>query len=217
MSPDQVPAHVLDALEEDLGRVEGVEPAVPTTVPASPRAIQDRWQRVPSTEIASSDSVDFTNAVQVFPMLDGASEEVERRFQGGRRVVLVPGSVNGTPRSNIDRSMSIEWMAADDVHSQSTLSVQERIGQESGSSDTESLGGVSDVSLTEVRSEAEPDPVVEEASISPACRAALRWLDTVDLTAIFSRRAAVMRSVPQFLCGAFRAAMRLALQERGRS
>ena len=78
--------------------------------------------------------------------------EDERRFQGGRRVVLVPGSVNGIPRSNIDRSMSVESMAADDVHSQSTLSVQEL-----ESSDTESLGGVSDVSLTVVRSEAEPD------------------------------------------------------------
>ena len=55
--------------------------------------------------------------------------DVEHRFRGGRLVVLVPGSVNGRLRSNIDRSMSIESMAADNI-SQSALSVQERIGQD---------------------------------------------------------------------------------------
>ena len=45
-------------------------------------------------------------------------------------------------------------------------------------------------------SEAEAEPVVEEVSMGPTLRDALRWLDTVDLTGIFRSRACVMRSPP---------------------
>ena len=60
LSPNQVPAHVLDALEEDLDRVEDVELAVSIdTRPVSPEAIQHKCQRggVPSTVFASSGTV----------------------------------------------------------------------------------------------------------------------------------------------------------------
>ena len=47
----------------------------------------------------------------------------------------------------------------------------------------------------------EPDPAVEEVSMGPALRDALRWLDIVDLTGIFCRRANVMRSLHRFVSG----------------
>ena len=59
----------------------------------------------------------------------------------------------------------------------------------------------------------EPDPQVGEVAITPAVRAALAWLDQVDLVEVFKPRASVMKSVPKFLCGAFRIALRTALQE----
>ena len=150
---------------------------------------------------------------EVFAMSDGASEEFEGRPQIGRRVVLVPQSADGTPRSHIDDSISVEADAFD-RHSQSTASPQEPPGDEAASSDTETIGGISDVSMDGgTISEGEADPSVVEVSMGPALRDALRWLDTVDLTGIFCRRACVMRSPPRFLSGRYRAAMRLALQE----
>ena len=59
----------------------------------------------------------------------------------------------------------------------------------------------------------EPDPQVREVAITLAVRAALAWLDQVDLVEVFKPRASVMKSVPKFLCGAFRIALRTALQE----
>ena len=59
----------------------------------------------------------------------------------------------------------------------------------------------------------EPDPPVREVAITPAVRAALAWLDQVDLVEVFKPRASVMKSVPKFLCGAFRITLRTALQE----
>ena len=74
LSLDQVPAHVLDALEEDLDQVEGVEPAVPTTAPASPRAVQDRWQRVSGTVIDVVTTRGLTPAIRAVLMeLDGVN------------------------------------------------------------------------------------------------------------------------------------------------
>ena len=59
-----------------------------------------------------------------------------------------------------------------------------------------------------------PDPmVVEFQEITPAIRAALVELDTVDLVVEFSQRASVMKTVPHFLRGLFCSAVRLALEE----
>ena len=59
----------------------------------------------------------------------------------------------------------------------------------------------------------EPDPEVREVTVTPAVRAALMWLDEVDLVEVFKPRASVMKSVPKFLSGAFRIALRPALEE----
>ena len=44
-------------------------------------------------------------------------------------------------------------------------------------------------------------------------RAALRSLDDLDLSEIFQRRAVVMKTVPHFLRGPFRNAMKVVLEE----
>ena len=59
----------------------------------------------------------------------------------------------------------------------------------------------------------EPDSVVDEVRESAVLREAFRSLDTVDIGPIYARRAAVMRSSPQFLRGAYRFAMRVAMKE----
>ena len=63
---------------------------------------------------------------------------------------------------------------------------------------------------------AEIDPGPPLPTVSPA-RAAMRrgfpQLDDVDCGAIFSRRAAVMKTVPKFLWGSFRVALKVALEE----
>ena len=54
----------------------------------------------------------------------------------------------------------------------------------------------------------EPDPEVREVIVTPAVRAALVWLDEVDLVEVFKFRVSVMKSVPKFLSGGFRIAFR---------
>ena len=59
-----------------------------------------------------------------------------------------------------------------------------------------------------------PDPeVVTTRGLTPAIRAALMELDGVDLPHEFTRRAAVMKTVPHFLRGPFRNALRVAMDE----
>ena len=195
---------------------------LPSTVPASPGDLfsaglmpehefptsgtqlsRRRVLSVPEDVVDSLESglavEDQDGPAEVFAMTDDAPEEFEGRPQMGRRV---------TPRSHFNDSNSVEADAFD-RHSQSTISALEPLGDEAASSDTETIGGISDVSIGGGPiSEAEPVPVVEEVSMGPAFRDALRWLDTVDLTGIFARRALVMRSPPRFLCGGYRAAMR---------
>ena len=58
----------------------------------------------------------------------------------------------------------------------------------------------------------EPDPVVVIAEgLTTRIRAALVWLDGVDLEAELQRRAAIVKTVPHFLRGSYRSAMRLAM------
>ena len=59
----------------------------------------------------------------------------------------------------------------------------------------------------------EPDPEVVVGGLTPAIRAALAELDHVDLMAEFSRRAIVMKTIPHFLRGQFRNALRVAMDE----
>ena len=66
---------------------------------------------------------DQDGPVEVFAMTDDAPEEFEGRPQMGRRVVLVPQSADGTPRSHFNDSNSAEADAFD-RHSQSTIKRQ---------------------------------------------------------------------------------------------
>ena len=128
----------------------------------------------------------------MFSTTDDAPEEFEGRLQMGRRVVLVLQSADETPRSHFNDSNSVEADAFE-RNSQSTISALGPIGDEAALSDPETLGGISDVSIGHGPiSEAEPVRVVEEVSMGPALRDPLRWLNTVDFTVIFARRAVVL-------------------------
>ena len=87
--------------------------------------------------------------------------------------------------------------------------------QRESEADTESLLAGSEVSVDEMHvPPTETDPTVREPRVtSVEIRAALEDLDSVDLSAIFSRRACVMRTTPYFLRGPFRNALRLAMEE----
>ena len=87
-------------------------------------------------------------------------------------------------------------------------------------SDTESLGSDARGGASEGDSqveEEEPEPSFPQpVSIAPRrldVIHGLQSLDGVDLKAMFSRREVVMKSVPKFLQGAWRAALRIALEE----
>ena len=120
----------------------------------------------------------------VFPLSDGAEVDVAHV---------------GTPRSVQDRS-----------HSESA-SVENQVV----SDDIESMHGEGSVvsGEEELVPPTEPDPVVTVGGVNPAIRAALIWMDEVDLEVEFCRRAAVFKSIPHFLRGPYRSAMRLAMEE----
>ena len=147
--------------------------------------------------------------------LDEVQEEVAE-FRGrhdavpSRRVVLVPQSPLGTPQSFGDRFSQegsgglVLSQAVASAHNAEHSAHKDEVGLPS--SDTETVGPVSEVSMQVV-------PSVEEFIVSPAIRDALLGLDTLDVGNIFRRRPFVMRSPPKFLCGAFRSALRVALLE----
>ena len=81
--------------------------------------------------------------------------------------------------------------------------------------ETETVGGQSDVEGPVESSWSEPEPIQEAdpARMSGAFRDALRGLDQIDVVHFFSVRAVVMKSPPKFVRGAYNVAMRIALQE----
>ena len=88
---------------------------------------------------------DQDGPVEVFAMTDDASG-----------VVLVPQSADGTPHSHFNDSDSLDEDAFD-RHSQTTISALEPLGNDAASSDTETIGGISDLSVgAGPISEAEP-------------------------------------------------------------
>ena len=81
------------------------------------------------------------------------------------------------------------------------------------------VGSGVDDGVSVVSGDFEP-PSVEEVfevpelrDTSPQIRGAFRWMDTVDVEELFRTRTAVLRSVPHFLRGPFRIALRTALAE----
>ena len=71
----------------------------------------------------------------------------------------------------------------------------------------------SEVSGEEIPVPEDPVPDMVGVRLTPAIRVALEWLDTVNLCDEFTRRAAATKSLPRFLRGPHRNAMRLAMQE----
>ena len=59
------------------------------------------------------------------------------------------------------------------------------------------------------------DVMFADIPLSPALQAGFRWLATVDVEAVFRRRAVLMKTVPVFMQGAHRSAMRVAISEIG--
>ena len=88
--------------------------------------------------------------------------------------------------------------------------VPDQWDQDTDDSDTDSVAG-------SVRQEDIVSVVDDPADIAmpraPTLRHAFRNMDDVDVERIFSLRASVMRSVPRFLHGPFRNAMKMVLEE----
>ena len=57
------------------------------------------------------------------------------------------------------------------------------------------------------------DVMFADILLSPALQVGFRWLATVDVEAVFRRRAVLMKTVPVFMQGAHRSAMRVATSE----
>ena len=130
-------------------------------------------------------------------MSDGAEVDVaqidERPRRQSRRVVLIP-QFGGNPRSESPGVHNVQIRVASD----DTESLFEEGSAVSGE----------DMPIPPTK----PDPVVVVGGANLAIRAALMWLDDVDLEAEFSRREPVFKTVPQFLRGPYRSAMRLAME-----
>ena len=192
---------------------------LPSTVPAAsplPTWVDmsrgDDSPRVIQAVDPDTESVASSGFLRMFAQPGGRScndevvDSVVPESSPSRRVVLVPQSAHGSPQSLGDRHLEDSGEAHNDGR---LFADHVRLPD----SDTETVGAVSDVSAHEPTVEAEVVVPVEEVTISPVLRDALRYLDLVDVSNIFQRRASVMRSPPKFLCGAFRSAMRVALQE----
>ena len=95
--------------------------------------------------------------------------------------------------------------------------------RERGESDTDSIENVENTSGDDGKSEGDPQDAAVEATVAedpvefdlrPSQHIeAFRMLEGVSLVDVFHRRACVMRSVPFIVRGAYRMAMRIALQE----
>ena len=88
------------------------------------------------------------------------------------------------------------------------------VGGQESEADTESLpGAASEVETVEVPEHTvDSDPIPMERRLR-AAPGAFASLDAIDLRQVFELRARVMRSVPVVLRGAFRAAIRVSMQE----
>ena len=174
------------------------ELVVPTTVPASSGAVR---------EVVEGSAVQPRRLVIVSqdlpPILRAASTEE----LPGTTVLEASTEAHqiGTSRDNFSEdTVSVGRASEEDVGE-----VVEDDDLDDGRSDVGSIASEDE----EAETPQEPDPEVREVAITPAVRAALTWLDQVDLVEVFKPRASVMKSVPKFLTGAFRIALRTALQE----
>ena len=202
---------MLSSESEDEDRA--LEPCVSqlTHVDAEPTQVDD------AVDVISGDAVDSTV---------GDPPEVQAetmRRPTVRRLVLVPQVGEYTPQSIQDRfsQSSVNAELSEEAQDPHSVRFVEPPSDADGAllssvNDTESLGdGQSDFDGEEEFVAPEPEPIREadHARVTPAIREGLRSLDHVDLVHLFSIRAVVMKSPPKFVRGAYRAAMRIALEE----
>ena len=183
----------------------------------TPRSVQDREPlpstvpvSVPSTIPASSGTVRrlvLVQSQQTEPNSGSttvpASSGVVRAFQNRFEALREPDQVADEEGDAIEE--------VDERHSY--LMSEEDARTVNGEDDTDSIVGASEVDQEAVVH----DPTPGEAPVEFITRdtqnvAALASLDLVDMREVFSCRASVMQTIPHFLRGTFRGAVRVALK-----
>ena len=106
----------------------------------------------------------------------------------------------------------------EEVHSQAPHSLHSSLPQDLQHEDSDIPSDAdvegSDEDVRHIRGPDDPpNSVIDDVVVIRATRAAFASLDGVDLKFLFRCRACVMKCPPQFMRGAYRAAMRLALEE----
>ena len=157
---------------------------IPQSQGGTPASIQDARETLPSE----------ADLLSTFPASSGAV----------RRLVLVSNSQD-------DRS-TVPWM---DMAYNSARSPQEAPGDaEDSLSDTATVGGMSEAGEEVSQEFTLPEsPIIAERRTVRAPNASFAALSDVDLKSCFTFRACVMRTVPHIMKGAFRLAIRTALEE----
>ena len=79
--------------------------------------------------------------------------------------------------------------------------------------DTESIAGASDVEVQDVHVESAPELPIPRQDRVHGVQNAFATLDIVNVAEVFAQRARVMQSVPWVIRGAFRAAVKVAMEE----
>ena len=162
--------------------------------------LEDANREAQPTAVDSTRSEDTSHVVDSFPSVAGVA-------------VLAPASESGIVEINIVRDDS-------DGPAEDTESIHAESDQ-----DGEPLTRVKEVDFSSAETDqegprpadesgetVEPEVEVEEPR-APRLRAALQFLDEVDPMSIFRERGSVMKSVPLFLKGPFRNALKFALEE----
>ena len=210
-------AHVVDALEEDLGR--GHAPFSrrvvlhPQSSGGTPRSVQDRspdmsmggnrFAALAGAETVSMPDMDDAVATQPaqVPLPTCVDEEPQEEYpRQRRRLQLISQST---------RVLGADTAASEGPPRHPTvvpLTESEGSITSAASSDTESVPGNQDFESQEAQH-------VEEVQLGRVLREALRSLDGVDVGHLFSMRAVLMKSPPAFVKGAYRAGLRIALKE----
>ena len=169
------------------------------TVPATPGALVEVGKEPPLDQAVA----DILDALAVYLEADDDARSLDEKF--GPEVFPLT-----TQR----------WRCLNDAASQTCTDAELLEGGEALGSidDTESVtvqDGGSEISEDETLAPASvPDLLVTATTVlTPAIRAVLEWLDEVDFDAVFIRRAVVMKTVPKFLRGPYRSAVRSVMEE----
>ena len=188
----------------------------------------DDEERVPHTVLASADvrrlgEVDQPESrfvasepfPEVFPMTDDAGGEVAsvpQRRQ--RRLVDTDSDASEVSPVQVVRGRRLVIVGAQTQVDPVEPTVPDpELHHTSDTESIESRGGISDMEgEVEVASVPEPLVLVIVAPVERFNRS-FEWLAGVDLEAVFSQRPSLMNSVPGFLKGAYRSALRVALTD----